>query len=193
MAAGFLLLWIQVGTGYLRAQEITGSISGTVHDQTGAAVPNATVTATRVETRSPFSTTTNALGLYGFPTLPIGTYQLTAEVTGFRKYVGSGLTLHVNDRLQVDIPLQLGQVTQTVEVTAQPALVNTQSGEVGNLINGDQGKELPLNGRNFVALTKLVPGTTPSSGGGLNTFDVGLLGSTHLSVNGNAGKVISGS
>lgn len=170
----------------LHPQEITGTISGSVRDQSGAVVPGATVVATQTETQRSFSTKTNELGLYSFPTLPIGTYQLGAEAAGFRRYLATGLTLHVNERLQVEIALQLGAATQVVEVMAQPTPVNTQSGEVSNLVNGSQVRELPLNGRNFVALTKLVPGT--SAGGGLNTFDVGLLGSTHLSVNGNAGN-----
>jgi hypothetical protein len=186
LAAGILLLGSLTGLGQLRAQEITGSISGVVHDPSGAVLPNATVVATRVESQSPFSTTTNELGLYSFPTLPTGTYQLSVQASGFRKYVGTGITLHVNERLAVDVTLQVGAVTQQVEVRAQPYLVNTQSGEVGNLVNGDQMKELPLNGRNFIALTTLVPGTAPGSAGGLDTFDVGLLGGASLSINGNA-------
>ena len=80
--------------------------------------------------------------------------------------------------------MQVGSVSESMEVTAQPKAVNTESAEVSNLVNGEQVQELPLNGRNFVALTTLVPGTTPGSG--FNNFDVGLLGGTALSVNGNA-------
>lgn len=181
-----LFTLILSGAGFLRPQEITGSISGTVQDQTGASVPNATVVATRVESQTPFATTTNNLGLYSFPKLPIGAYVLSVEATGFQKYVGRGLTLHVNGRLEVNVPLEVGSVTQTLEVTAEAARVNTQSGEVGNLVSGSQVRELPLNGRNFVALTTLVPGTAAGSAGGLNTRDVGLLGGASLSVNGNS-------
>lgn len=186
LAAVILLLGGLVGFENLRAQEITGSISGTVHDPSGAVLPNATVVATRVESRSPFTTTTNDLGLYSFPTLPTGTYQLSVEAPGFRKYVGTGVALHVNERLALDVTMEVGPVTQQVEVRAQPYRVNTQSGEVGNLVNGDQVKDLPLNGRNFIALTTLVPGTAPGSAGGLDTFDVGLMGGASLAINGNA-------
>jgi hypothetical protein len=168
----------------LAAQEISGSISGSVRDPGGAVVANATVIATRAETASSVSTKTNDVGLYSFPNLPIGAYQLTTEASGFKKYIGTGLILNVNAHLELDIVLQVGSVTESVEITAGSAAVDTETAQVGNLINGDQVKQLPLNGRNFVALTTLTPGTTPGSG--FNTFDVGLLGGTALSVNGNA-------
>jgi hypothetical protein len=188
LTALLVLLLGLAGSSFLRAQNITGTIAGTVQDPTGAVIPNATVVATLGESNSPFTTATNNLGLYSFPTLPIGTYQLSVEAKGFKKYVGTGITLHVNERLTVDVALTVGEVTQLVEVTAQAAVINTQSALVGNLVNGAQVRELPLNGRNFVALTKLTPGVVPGAGGSLNTFDVGLQGSTHLSVNGNAGN-----
>ena len=172
--------------GLLCAQNISGTIAGTVRDSSGAVIPNAAVTATHVETNSRFTTTTNNDGLYRFPTLPIGTYELSVEITGFQKYVGTGINLHVNENLTVDVTLVVGRVSQAVEVTAQPAAVDTQTAEVGTLVNGSQVRELPLNGRNFVALTTLVPGTAPGPSGTLDTFDVGLLGATHLAVNGNA-------
>jgi hypothetical protein len=175
------------GSSLLRAQNISGTIAGTIHDQTGAVVPNATVVATQVETNSPHTTVATAEGIYSFPTLLIGTYRLSVEAKGFQKYVGTGITLHVNEQLTVDVSLQVGAVTQSIEVSAQPFGVNTQSAEVGNLVDGSQVRDLPLNGRNFVALVTLIPGTAPGAEG-LDTFDVGLLGSTHLSVNGNAGN-----
>jgi hypothetical protein len=184
--AALLVLMVISGLSFLRAQNISGTIAGTVRDQTGAVIPNATVVATRVETSSPFTTATNNEGLYNFPTLPIGAYRLSVEAKGFRKYVGTGITLHVNESLTVDVSLVVGQVSQAVEVTAQAAPVNTQNAEVGSLVNGSQVRELPLNGRNFVALTTLIPGIAPGPSGELDTFDVGLLGATHMSVNGNA-------
>ena len=173
-------------TGLVRAQNISGTMAGTVRDSSGAIIPNAAVAAIHVETNSRFTTATNNEGVYRFPTLPIGTYQLEVESSGFQKYVGTGIALHVNESLTVDVTLTVGQMTQAVEVTAQAAAVNTQTAEVGSLVNGSQVRELPLNGRNFVALTTLVPGTAPGPSGTLDTFDVGLLGATHLSVNGNA-------
>jgi len=178
------LLLILVLTCTMAAQEITGSISGSVHDQSGAVILNATVVATRVETQTAFSTKANDAGSYAFPSLPIGNYRITAQAAGFKQYAGTGLTLNVNAHLELDIAMQVGSVSESMEVTAQPKAVNTESAEVSNLVNGEQVQELPLNGRNFVALTTLVPGTTPGSG--FNNFDVGLLGGTALSVNGNA-------
>ena len=180
------LFAVLMAAGGLHGQNISGSISGAVTDPSGAGVPNAAVTATRVESNTPFATTANDLGLYSFPTLPIGTYTITVKSSGFETYVGSGLTLHVNDHLQVNVPLNVGAVTQTVEVTAQATAVNTENATVGNLVNGEQVRELPLNGRNFIALTTLVPGTAPGSAGGLDSFDVGLLGGASLSINGNS-------
>ena len=183
---GLLIFLSLSGLGRLQAQEVTGSISGTVQDRSGAVIPNATIVAKRMESQSRFSTTTNSLGLYSFPALPIGTYQITAQAQGFQKYVGSGLKMNVNDHLQLDITLQVGSMTESVEVAAQPTAVNTESSTVGELVNGDQVQELPLNGRNFIALTTLVPGTAPGGAGGLDTFDVGLVGGASLSINGNA-------
>jgi len=180
----WMLFLLLATTMRLGAQEITGSISGTVRDQGGAAIANSHVVATRVETQTSFSTATNDLGLYNFPALPVGTYQISAEASGFSRYIGSGVTLNVNDHLALDISLQVGSVKESVHVSADVAAVNTESAEVGNLIDAEQVKQLPLNGRNFVALTTLVPGTTPSSS--FDSFDVGLLGGTALSVNGNA-------
>lgn len=181
-----LLLLSLAGAGHVEAQEVTGSISGTVQDRSGAVIPNVTVIAKRMESQSRLSTTTNSLGLYSFPVLPIGTYEITAQAQGFQKYLGSGLKLNVNDYLRLDITLEVGSMTESVEVAAQPTAVNTESSTVGELVNGDQVQQLPLNGRNFIALTTLVPGTAPGSAGGLDTFDVGLTGGASLSVNGNA-------
>jgi hypothetical protein len=182
--ATLLLLMILVCPRYLVAQVTSGSISGTIRDQSSAIVPNATIVATQVETANSVSTKTNSLGLYSFPNLTIGTYQISAEAKGFKRYVGTGVTLDVNAHLQLDIMMQLGSVSETVQVSAEVTGVNTESSEVGGLVNSEQVKELPLNGRNFVALVTLMPGVTPSAG--FDTFDVGLNGGTAMSVNGNA-------
>lgn len=182
---GAVLAVLMAASG-LHAQNISGGLSGTVSDPSGAAVPNAAVTATRIESNSPFATTTNQVGLFSFPTLPIGTYTITVKAPGFEAYEGTGLDLHVNDHLQVNVHLKVGAVTQTMQVTAQATAVNREDATVGSLINGEQVRDLPLNGRNFIALTTLVPGTSPGSGGGLDTFDVGLLGGASLSINGNS-------
>lgn len=178
------LLLLLLCAPYILAQEITGRISGVVRDASGANVPNATIMATHVETGATYSTKSTADGLYSFPTLPVGHYEVSAEASGFEKYIGRGLMLNVNEPLQLDISMKVGRASQTIDVTAQPAAVNTENATVGNLINGHQMTELPLNGRNFIGLTTLVPGTAPGSG--FDTFDVGLLGGSALSVNGNA-------
>src|SRR2546423_1820404 len=105
------------------AQTTTGSIVGTVTDATGAAVPGASVTITNVDTGAVTKTTTDSSGNYAVTPLPVGHYSVTVEAQGFKKSVNSGITLNVQDRIGVNVALEVGQLTETVEVVgAAPAL-----------------------------------------------------------------------
>ncbi len=140
-------------------QVATAELSGQVMDASGAAVPNAKVSATNTETGvAAREVTTDAEGLYILTLLPPGNYNLAAEAAGFRRTVQSNITLQVNQRARVDFALQVGQVNETVEVSAAPALLESQSSSVGSVINQNFVSELPLNGRNFVQLAILTPG-----------------------------------
>jgi hypothetical protein len=164
------------------AQRITGTIRGTVTDSTAAVVPGATVNLKGEDTGLARSTVTNASGNYSFTDLPVGSYQVSVELTGFKGEARSKIALNVADVRQVDFQLTTGNVSEliTVEVPAVP--VQTVGGEVAGLITGEQVRELPLNGRNFLQLTTLMPGV--SAGDDFNTQERGLMSSISLAVSG---------
>ncbi len=140
-------------------QVATAELFGVVTDSSGAVVPNAKVTLTNAETNVlARELNTGNDGSYLMTLVPPGTYNLTVEAQGFRKLVQSGVTLQTNQRARVDVTLQVGQVNETVSVTAAAALLESQSSSTGSVINQQFVSELPLNGRNFVQLAILTPG-----------------------------------
>lgn len=145
-------------------QEVAGSISGQVSDGTGARVAGAEVVATHTDTGTQRRTTTNNEGVYAFPNLPIGSYDIAVSMAGFKKALRKGIALHVSDRLGIDVTLEVGELAQEVSVTATPDQVQTESAEQGGLISGDQVRELQLNGRSFMTLLELVPGVASNMG-----------------------------
>jgi hypothetical protein len=157
-------------TAVLFSQTTTSQeISGLVQDSSGAVVPNATVTVKNTQTGLARTTQSNDAGLYVVSNLPIGTYDISAEAAGFKKFVTTGVVLDVNSKLGVNVKLEVGNVTEAVTVAADAAQVETTTGEVGRLVTGQQATQLQLNGRNFPQLLELLPGvsTTFSSGFGL--------------------------
>ena len=140
------------------AQVSTAEVRGTIFDSTGAAVGNAKVTATNTATNVAHTTMSDAAGGYQLTLLPPGDYQLAVEVTGFRKLVQSGLTLQINQQSRIDLAVQLGQVSETVEVSAQAPLLDADSSSLGTVVTEKLVSQLPLNGRNFVQLATLSPG-----------------------------------
>ncbi len=138
------------------AQEAT--IVGTVTDPSGAAVPNAAITVTNVDTSRVAKVTTNEAGQYIAPDLHIGHYTVAAEATGFQSAQRTDLVLNVGDRTRVDFKLELGATKQTVTVEATPVAVQTDSGEVSGVITGRQVTQLATNGRTVYSLAYLVPG-----------------------------------
>src|SRR6267378_2360656 len=145
------------------AQEITGSIVGTVSDSKGGVVPNARVTITNIDQQVVVRTlTTDDRGEYAAPLLPVGRYSVTAEIAGFKKVTQSGVVLNVNDKLAVNFNLEVGTVSETVSVEANALQVDTQSASATGVVTGTQVRELSLNSRNYAALVLLVPGTSDS-------------------------------
>jgi hypothetical protein len=166
------------------AQQGRGSISGTVTDTSGAAVPDATVTITNVGTRATFVARTNNTGLYTAPSLPVGEYAVTAEKTGFKTAVSSGIVLQVDEGARVDLKVELGDVTERVEVRASAPLVNTSSATVGKVIENRRVTELPLNGRNALALMALAPSVRSNSGPTQSGFSDRGVALSAISING---------
>ena len=140
------------------AQAVTGTILGTVTDTTGATIPGATVTLANLGTGLTRSLVTDDSGEYTAPSLPTGKYRLTAELPGFRTVTMPDIDLGVDQHLRLNVTLAIGAVAENVTVTAQSPLVQIASSELGTTIAEEQIKTLPLNGRNFVNLTRTVPG-----------------------------------
>jgi len=137
----------------------TGQIQGTVTDTSGAAVPGATVTATAVATNRTSNTATNDEGTYVFPSLPIGQYTIQVEMQGFRASLHSGITLSVQQVAVVNVRLEVGAVSERVQVTAAAPLLDTQQANQGQVIDSKRIVGLPLNGRDYVQLALLSEGT----------------------------------
>jgi hypothetical protein len=164
------------------AQRSTATIRGTVADATRSSLPGALVTAKNDATGLTRTATTNDAGLYSIAELPVGVYTVQVEFAGFKTAVRTGLTLNVADDRAVNFELQPGNVSETVRVEANSQAVRTIGGDVSGVITGEQVRELPLNGRNFLQLVTLMPGV--SAPDFLNVKDKGLLGGSDLSVSG---------
>ncbi len=154
----------------LMAQDFRATISGRITDLSNAAMPNVRVTATNVETGIVTTSTSNDSGLYTLPALPPGRYTLSAEYTGFKRFVQEGLTLDVQGRPQIDIRLEPGDVSSSIQVTSEAPQLETSSASRGGVITGRTLVDLPLNGRNAFALAALEPGVNFTARGTANTF-----------------------
>jgi hypothetical protein len=154
----------------LYAQVDTGTILGTVHDNTGAVIAGAKVTVRNEGTSLAHTNTTSSSGEYVFTPLKIGTYTIEVENAGFKKERRTGLVLNIQQQVVADFSLSVGDVTSEIEVTAAVPLLQTESGSVGHVIEGKTINDLPLNGRNYTFLARLVPGATVGQpeGRGLN-------------------------
>jgi len=162
--------------GYATAQEFRATVRGQVADSSKAAVPGATVTVTNTETGEVATTTSNAEGNYTLPFLRPGLYSLTVELSGFQKYVRSGLRLEVGQTAEVNVPLAVGGLTEQVTVAADAPLLETSNANRGTVIDSAKIAELPLQSRSPMALTTLVAGVTYNAQAiYLRPFDNGAL------------------
>jgi len=163
-----LLLFVAV-TGafhYGWSQEVTASITGTITDQSGAAVSGATVTATSQEQGLVYTATSNESGLYLIAHLPVGSYSLKIEKAGFASATRPPFVLTLNQVARLDVAMKVGQASESVEVTADAPIMKTEATQVDTIINAATNDNLPLASRNYVQLTLLAPGavsTDPSS------------------------------
>jgi len=167
----------------LSAQVDTGTILGRVVDPSGAVVANARITATNEDTG--FNRTTQSLsdGSYLIPLLPIGRkYKVDAQASGFKSFSATGVELQLNQNVRIDIPMQVGAVAESVQVSGQQPLVDTQSAVGGEVVESQRIRELPLNGRNPLQLAGLIPGV--SALGTVTTIDLGNRAANFMSVNG---------
>lgn len=164
-----LLALICAGTIPVWSQTITGSITGTVTDPASAAVPNVRITALNSGTNVTYSTTTNEVGRYDLLFLPQGDYTITGEAQGFKKAILGPFKVDVNQTARVDVTLQVGQVTESVEIKDVAPVLQTDNTQTGDVLTTKRLTEIPLNGRNFVSLTFLIPGAITTNPNSTNT------------------------
>ena len=144
------------------AQIVSGTIVGAATDATGAVVTNGRITATNESTGIARSTTTDVSGGYVLPQLPPGNYRISVSAPGFRSYDVSHVALLVDQTVRVDAQLQLGEVTERVEVSAQAAQVDSETSTLGQVVERQRIVALPLNGRNFMQLSSISSGVAPA-------------------------------
>jgi hypothetical protein len=147
--------------------DVTGVFLGLVKDQSGAVLPGVEVVATNLETNLSQETRTDAAGQYRILALPIGKYKIEATLTGFQKFVATGIELAVNEQHRVDIALQVGNVEQTVEISAAVAQIETTNTQLGEVIDEKKVLSLPLNGRSYIDLLGLQAGVAPTTSGSM--------------------------
>ncbi len=156
-------------------QVTTGTILGTVSDSSGAAIAGAQITITDISKGTTQQLTSDESGGYAAPYLIPGTYRVSVEKAGFKRETSAPTLLEVDQKARVDFTLQIGQLSETVEVQAGAPLVRSETAELGEVINQRSVEELPLNGRNFAQLVYLVPGVTSGQPGenlsGASTFN----------------------
>jgi hypothetical protein len=143
--------------------DTVGSISGTVTDQTGAVIPDTTVSALNLDTTVVQTTKTNANGFYNFSALPVGRYEIEILREGFNPYKRTGLVIDVNSQLRADVSLSMGAQSEEVIVSENAVHVETESTQVGEVVGGDVLVAVALNGRSFTDLMSLQPGIVPMS------------------------------
>lgn len=168
-------LWGTLSLSLLWAQSFTATLRGTVRDQSGAVIPGATITVRNVSKGWTRTTVTNESGDYVVTQLPADSYAVTAQATGFKTEVREGIVLQVGQEARLDFTLVVGELEERVVVTAGAPLVQSENAMVGNVIDEQKVKELPLNGREFWQLAQLAPnvfnppqGSTLGFRGGFN-------------------------
>lgn len=184
VACVFTICWATAGFG----QDVTGSIIGTVKDVSGAVIPGAMVKVTNLDKNIVIRTlATTSNGDYVATLLPIGSYTVSAEAAGFKRFLQTDITLHVNDKLTIDFTLQVGNVSQEVTVEANPVQVELQTPTAAGLISGTQVRELSLNNRNYEQLVALMPGVSSGASDQLyigTTNPSGQTNTVSFSING---------
>lgn len=157
-----VIMFVLASTVFSRAQVTTGTISGLVRDSSGAVLPQAQVVVVNEETGVARTLNSDSSGRYSAPSLSLGRYRVTASMQGFQSEIRSGMLLTVGRNAVVDFDLQVGSVTETVEVTGEAPLIETTKSSVDFLVNDTTVRELPLNGRDLAQLVLLNPGVTVS-------------------------------
>jgi len=179
-----VLLALVAGTVPATGQEVTAAIVGTVTDPSGAPIAGASVTATDRERGTVWRVTTNETGAYSLPRLPVGSYTLKVTAQGFQTAERPAFTLVLNQTARVDVPMKVGKISETIEVTGAAPILQTQSVDVSTVIDANTNVSLPLASRNYLQLTLLAPGATNVDPDGMRQ-PRNMLGSGRPYINGN--------
>lgn len=172
----FVSLFIVVSvSALLWAQTYTASVRGTVTDSTQASVPSATVTLTEVDRNVKHAAKTDSTGRYVLTLLPPGSYTLTVEASGFKKYEQPAFQLQVQQQATIDVELTVGQMVETIEVTGSAPLLNTAAATLGQVVENRSLQTAPLQDRNPLALVMLTPGLVPTEGEAGGTASVNFV------------------
>jgi hypothetical protein len=156
----FVLIAWSAGVCVVHAQ-VAGSIAGIIKDPTGGVIPGATVTVLNTAQGTQLTTTSDAQGSYSFPNLPVGRFDLTITLEGFKPLKRIGLTISADSRLQEDATLDIGEQTQTVTVSAEAVHLDTVSTQIGEVVSAATMTTLSLNGRSYTDLLSIQPGVIP--------------------------------
>lgn len=180
-----IVLMLLVSAGTLLA-DVTGSILGTVHDRSQAIVAGAKIVVTNIQTNLNQEAVSGSDGSFRILALPAGLYKLTVTASGFRTFNETSIEVKVNDQLHYDVTLDVGSLTDTVEISANAVQVQTESTQLGDVIDSKKMLSLPLNGRSFIDLLGLQAGVAPASAGtiGGDRPISGILNAGNISVNG---------
>lgn len=188
-AAFLLTLWLAAAITPANAQTITGSISGIVTDNTGALLPDTTVTARNLDTNVTTDTTTNKSGEYSIRFLQIGRYTLTAKRSGFKERTTEPFALEVEQTAKIDVALTVGSANETVTVSNELApILNTEDATIATTFTSNTIESIPLNGRNFSSISLFLPGavtTQPTGFTGSNGIERNTGSNGQASINGN--------
>src|SRR5712692_7097328 len=170
----------------VEAQEITGSITGVVTDTSGAVMPGVRVTVTNTGTNVSKTVTTGPSGAYRVPFLFFGTYRVSGELQGFKTTRVDEVRLSTNEEVRVDLTLSVGEVSETVSVSAQEVLLKTEEASITTTVNQEMVTQLPLAGRQIIAATLLAPGAYFVNNNSKAQRDAGFVrrNGVSLSVNG---------
>src|SRR5947209_18169720 len=154
------LVWLLVASTSF-SQTFYGSLVGTVNDASSSAVPQATVTLTNLGTAERRTMQSDSSGNYQFVNLVPGEYKIEVEKIGFRRFARDPITVEVQSAVRIDVAMQVGDVNQVVEVSAETPLLQTENSSLGQVVDSRKVLEMPLNGRNVFGLVALVPGVVP--------------------------------
>ncbi|MBO0858573.1 MAG: carboxypeptidase regulatory-like domain-containing protein, partial [Chloracidobacterium sp.] len=184
--AGWILAANAMLAGLALGQDFRASISGTVSDSSGAPIAAAKVKVTNVEKKTESEATTNVTGLYSIQYLLPGHYTVEVEAQGFKRFVRENVDLNINDRFGLDVAMEVGALVESVRVTSQVPLLETESASRGGLVDPQFVENVPNRGRNMFELAFAMPGAYKPSTSQGNEFGIDAIGNATPQINGSA-------